>query len=409
MRLFVWLWLAALTHSPPRRAPHPGLLEVAWEQAADWARPGIELRPARLGFARVDLHGPIGELSIEFEGVGRTLLRAGLLAGESISPVVPIPLSSSGLAPGAKFSIDARERPAGEIGRAAWAAELDPSGVPLDAAQFERERAQRWQALALGLRARPRPPPVENSGVRVPMSALCLALATAAACFGLRKRSLLSAGACILGAASIWYLAPKARGPARLDVSSQRCVLEHEYGSGNWLLVRSARGALELGAHTPLSIESDPADARVECALDVRQPWNARLQGPALWTVVESFDPKGGLLEPGINTLLDLEWVWLRVQGAQGTELSWSKPRPWRSAAPSAARDGAFEPSTEQAAAGAPPGWLAQGLPMGRSALLGKLRGGAPLDQFLAQAGVLAAGETSAGSEVWLRILGWPE
>ncbi len=380
----VWALVLAWGLARPSSAGALGLPRAAWLQETSAAELEDSVRPARLSFARLDLHGPIHALAIEFQGLGRTSVHAELSAGERLQAVVPVPIASSNLGAGAQFRIDSNETQQSPAGRAAFAEERSASGWPLDAIRFERERQERWRALPLELRARPRPPAGEDVGVQVPSSGLYLALATAVLFAGMRKRPVWAGAVCVLGAASIWYVASASSALSSAAAITQRCVIEHEFGTGHWLLVRSSRGELRLGAHSPVSIESDPVDAQVTCVVDARKPSSARVQGPALWTVVEAFDPRGGELQPGANTLFDLDRVWSRGQGAQGIASGWSNARQWPRGEAASPLPGVAQP---------PPGWLLRGLPLGRSACIGKLRSGPGLDQLLAQAGVLEPGE----------------
>jgi hypothetical protein len=235
---------------------------------------------------------------------------------------------------------------AAELGLGDAPVELVPGGVHLPGD---------WRDLPAPLRARPLPP-LEEAPPRPGRAAAAALLAAAIAVLALRRRPVLALAAGAAGALVLIAL-PVPMGGAPREVQ----VLEGDGDSGRWLLVRSARGRLELGADETGWVEVRPGGHPVAVrAARGTAGLQAALEAPAaeLHLRRERVAPRApGRGDAGGHDFLR---VWIREPGE-----GWSDRGPWEGSDP-------LPPGLE--AGSAPPGWLVAGLPQGVPALVGELR-----------------------------------
>jgi hypothetical protein len=322
---------------------------------------------------------------IAVEPMGETLLEGPLLAGEQQRVLVPVPL----WAPPGSLEPELEVTGGGRASFDGWA---DPLGL-------EEERA--WQSVPAGLRARAGVPDPERTPVRAPPLALLAALTGLVLALSQRRRPLRAAtlgGAFALATAAA-TLAPD-RDPARLR------VLEGDAPSGLWLALDAGRDELALPAELPLRVESRPERARLTWRVrlgsapagpnrsggsggsdrsdgDRAPTWT--LSGPRTTLLAVSGFDREIRLSPSGNEWETLAEAWVRDPG-EGT---WARCGPWPR--------GKALPA---ASPGAPPGWLAAGLPQGPRVLAGRLDPGAPTG---------GPPRGPAGVPVWVRLTGFGE
>jgi hypothetical protein len=386
-------WSAAASDALALALPL-GLLALAWaaQRASARARAAFALCCAfgascalaataaageqRIAFARIAIEGPLSEIAIESEGV-RTVLAHEWLAGEAEELELPL---GAGAAP-----------PPGEP-----LARVEPRLTTRGAGRARvlagsEERAQAWSSLPAGLRARGAPP-LAGAHVRASLAALCALAALACALLALRRNARAALALAGLGGLFAAGLPPAgARGAAQ-------CVVDVQHAAPAWIERRSAIGELAVPLERWVRFELEPPAAPCELRLE-RGPsagtgraesggraWSvrARAQGEArldAWHVHALAAGAG----PQLLELARWEELWLR--SADGN---------WR-AATELLQSSARTPAGPRAAS--PPGWLATGLPQGRSALLG--RAGS------AGGGALGGAGSAAAGEVWLRWVGY--
>jgi len=371
------LALLALAYAAQRAWPRARLartlalvaLSCALGASSASASPALVGEP-RVAWARVAIEGPLSELALESEGV-RTVLVHEWLAGEAEE--LELPLGAGAAAPSSSELARAAPRIASTgAGRARFLA-------------WSEQRAAAWSTLPVGLRARAAPP-LEGSRVRASNAALCALAALACALLALRCKPRASLALAVLGAllAAALPLAG-ARGAALR-------VIELQQPPAVWLERRAALGELVFPLDAWVRFEVEPAQAPCELVLERGGSADDSLGATRAWTVRARAAADARLdawhvHAPSGEVVLDAwDELWLR-----------SPDGAWRSAPELGARAGA----SARARTDSPPGWLAAGLPQGRSVLLGYAVAAPPGTPPETHGGGLPQGEH------WLRWVGF--
>ncbi len=308
--------------------------------------------------ARVELRGPLSDVTLDFGAAGATRLRGELLPGETRELEVPLPIDAALLAP--RVSV----------------ASGDPAGVRVEPAP------RMGSTFDASLRARPRPP-VGARAQRPALASLMIVAAGLLVAALARERPRVVVGASLAAALGV-VLLPPLRDAGAASVR----VYEADGGTGRWLAVQAAADAVELDPARPFVLEVEPPGARIEWSVELSAAtptWRASSPGSRL-TLLASFDPAERRLERDLNAWASLPRVWARSR-----ESGWRPLGPWGL--------GQGLPGAGAGAGtggGTPPGWLVAALPPGREALVARIETGrAP-----------AVGGWSAPDQAWLRRIG---
>lgn len=378
LALVLPLALLALALLAQRALARATRVAVALALCAAFGASAAAAGESRIAFARIAVEGPLSELVIESEGV-RTALAHEWLAGEAEE--LELPLGAGAAPPPGEAPVRVQPRIAS---RGAGSARfLGWSG--------ERESA--WAALPAGMRARAAPP-LSGARARASLAALCALAALACALLALR-RSARATHALALGGALL---------AAALPIAGERAlaqrVLELQQAAPVSLERRAALGELEFPLETCVRIELEPAAAACELQLERTAQAADSLRSERAWSVraraasevrLDVWHVRALSAATDARTLDLASWEGLWLRGTDGS---------WR-AAPELAAGQPASGGPELDAPRSPPGWLAAGLPQGRTVLLGRAAQAAVASPESAPAGRAAAGE------LWLRWVGF--
>lgn len=323
------------------------------------------IQDGRFAPAELGLTGPLERVVLDCGGRGRVELRLRLLEGESRTLRVPLPGRPMDDAP-----------PQVEVGG--------------EAVDFLGYLEQPWSGPGAGtplsseLLRRPRPPVTPPAPVVDPVALLLLAAGGLAVLAARRSGHIaLPLG---LGTAGLVLVAQLREPPPAPDVVRVlegvrgEAGVEGVPGRESWMLVEGAAGALPVDPEIDLSVEVEPQRAPLTYVGDGRGAWT--VQGPELWRRA-ALDPGGRRLDGHMNLWGGFERTWLRTPSGIWTERSsW----PMGTGLPQGGVDGQ------------PPGWLAAGIPPGRTALVARLAPGAWSG---------GQGPDTEPDVVWLRLVGF--
>lgn len=315
--------------------------------------------PADAGavLAELRLEGPLEGVELG-EGGRVTRVEARLGAGERRTVTVPLALSTPARATGAL--------------RSRLALCVLPEGVGGRAAVLELSapRPDLWSSGLPGTLTMRSRPPLEAAFPRPDATRWALAAAGVAAALVLRRRALLALAASAAVSAALLALPGRSGRPAGV------VVLEGDARSGAWVLVRGGWGEVEVEAGElpwdDVWAAGDPVRWRVRIEPGRGPRWALVGEGARIYTIQRlGTPPRVAVADYGGP---DLARAWLRAEDG-----GWRAVGRWRSG----------EPMPEAGGRGAPPGWLAAGLPQGVGILLGEL---AP---------------SAATEPAWLRLVGF--
>ena len=292
----------------------------------------------RLWIVELELAGPCEEIVIDCGADGSTRLVGPFLSGEERRLALPVPLRVplGGASLGALPLPAARVLPAGSSGSAR-------------VLSFVSEQPGELQGSVRGLLAATRPP-VAAATVRARASAF-LGLA-AAFVLGLaaRRRALVQAG--LLGAGAVACFLLGSRSQERAEPVR---VLEADLELPSALLVTGAREEIELGS---ARVEVVPEGSALALVLAQDLSGSARASGASLYALESVSPPR---LAPTSNDHAPLSDVWIRRASGE-----WTFHGEWPRGAP----------LPSERSGSPPPGWLASGLPQGRTCLLARAASG---------------------------------
>lgn len=320
------------------------------------------LQEGRLAPAELKVTGPIERLVLDCGSRGQVELRLRLLDGESRTLRVPLPGRPMDDAP-----------PRVEVG-----------GGSVDFLGYLEQPGPGLAALSPELLRRPRPPVTPHASVLDPVALLLLAAGAVAVLAARRSERIelhLGLGLCAGGL----VLTAQLRGapPTPDAVLVLEGALDQAAGAPArqaWMLVEGAADALVVDPDTDLLVEVRPERAPLTYVGDGQGAWTVR--GPKLWRLAP-LDPGGRRLDGRLNLWGELERTWTRTPSG-----AWTGRGEWSM--------GTSLPGGE--VEGQPPGWLAAGIPPGRSALVARLApdswsgGGRP---------------ENVPDVVWLRLVGF--
>lgn len=297
----------------------------------------------RAHWANVKLEGPLSKVVLDLGLAGSTRIAGELLAGETRSMRVPLPARS----------LSERVEPRIRTGAGEPRSDLDPlARGSVRFIGYEPFVGNRLDAIPASLRARARPA-ILGASVATSRATPFLLLAWLVIVLALRRRPALAIlAASILSAAlRIVVTAPDA------GASSNVRVVDADVESDAWLQVDAALGSIVVPAEIEafqLDVEPPGAPIVWHVALGQGAELRAESRGARLFlaTVLEVAPAR---VTRAANHHAALDDSWLRVEGAWTHVGRWDQDAPL----PSAAGEGA------------PPGWLAAGLPQGVTILIG--------------------------------------
>jgi hypothetical protein len=312
------------------------------------------------------VEGPLRGVQLSCGQAGKTLWRGEIMAGESRTLRLPVPLSAT-----RREELRIQVEGAGTAELVGW---LPPV-----------------KTLPRFLQSRSLSGPVPMVR-RLGWSATLLLVAAGVAVLGLRRRPSWALGVGSLGALALVFCP----GPPELGGGILRVFEgQGDGGTPRWLRTDAGVGALEVdGSATllrvlsaargqmPLTFTVEESLGGEDRSIGAEAPAGTRLA--ASWAPARSF----GALTQEVQGFGPLEQVWTRGVGEATPDL-WVQRGPWALGMPL--------PEVQPGLA--PPGWLSWGLPQGRGILLAKVAPGGPG----------WAVEGAVPESVWLRLVGFGE
>ena len=312
------------------------------------------------------VEGPLREVQLSCGQAGNTIWRGEILAGESRTLRLPVPLSAT-----RRDELRIHADGGGTAELVGW---LPPV-----------------KTLPRFLQSRSLSGPVPMVR-RLGWSATLLLAAAGVAVLGLRRRPGWALGVGCLGALALVFCPrPPEPGGGILRVFEG----QGDGGAPRWLRTDAGVGALQVDGSATLLRVLSAARGQVPLTFTVEEflggedrsigavaPAGTRLA--ASWAPARSF----GALTQGVQGFGPLEQVWTRGVGAASPDL-WVQRGPWALGVPL--------PEVQPGLA--PPGWLCWGLPQGRGILLARVAPGGPG----------WAVEGAVPESVWVRLVGFGE
>lgn len=293
--------------------------------------------------AEIEITGPASSIVLSMGDAGRTIVDGELARGETRRLEVPLPATSASMRFTPTIEFDARGSTDARVRFLDWI-----------------ERPSEIEALPPALRARSRPP-VDRGRVRPSIAALCVCTAALVLGASLRRRPLVVAALAIGCAAGVYALPPD----RDVDTIARATVYEFASGAPRALRVEASFARLELPAGaSALAVEVLPVGTPVEWRVSLADGRREASSPQGRFYRLDLADAAERRITREENGWGPLAEVWTRFDGEWAARGAWSPGSPLPAAA----------------SRGAPPGWLAAGLPQGVDVLLARAR---DLDAYL--------------------------